>query len=481
MKKHILMAAAAMTVSVAAMAQTDFFHIFRNDKNFNSFKGSDVESIEYTGATDGFNTMVITGADGTQTKISVSAIDSVQVRTTGLPEIHVTLNDYPDWTELLGQKDDVHPAQLYIIGNGMMDDLAEQTVEFRGRGNSTWSMPKKPYRFKMEKKASLAGMPKAKTYALIANYIDCSLMRNATALWVANYLQMPFSNHCVPVRVYLNGNFKGAYMMTEKIGIGGGSVDIDETTGILFELDSNYDEDYKFLYSFQDGYNYKYLPVMVKDPDFSEICATIGTDANSYLSLWRTDFTTMANAIVNQSSNLSELLDLESAVDFFIVNSLANNHEMKHPKSFYIHKADREEGTKYKFGPVWDFDWAFTFDGYEGASAKEPLVTVDGDRGGASFLKKLFANQAFRTLYKERWDKFVSEGYPELLKYLETYANTIEPSAKENGKIWGDNTYTSWCIVKSSYEFRQNFESLKKWLNERVNYCNSHKNYGLYE
>ena len=188
MKKHILMAAAAMTVSLAAIAQTDYFHIFRNDKNFNSFKGADVESIQYTGAEDGFTTMLITTTNGKETKIDVKAIDSVQVRTTGLPEIYVTLNDYPNWTELLGEKDVIHPAQLYIVGNGMMDDLEEQTVEFRGRGNSTWSMPKKPYRFKMAKKASLAGMPKAKTYALIANYIDCTLMGNAIALWTANYL-----------------------------------------------------------------------------------------------------------------------------------------------------------------------------------------------------------------------------------------------------------------------------------------------------
>ena len=479
MKKYMMMAA-AMTVSVAAMAQNDYFHIFRNDKNFNSFKGADVESIQYTGTTDGFTKMVITGADGKTTEIEASAVDSVQVTHFGLPEIHVTLNDYPEWTELMTAKDDVHPAQLYIIGNGMMDDLDEQTVEFRGRGNSTWNMAKKPYRFKRSKKTSLAGMAKAKTYALIANYIDCSLMRNTVALWVANYLQMPYANHCVPVRVYLNGIFKGAYMMTEKIGIGGGSVDINEETGILFELDSNYDEDYKFQYTWRDGFSNKVLPVMVKDPDFTEVCPLIGTDENSYLNVWKEDFTKMADAIVSQSANIGDYIDLESAADFFIVNSLANNHEMKHPKSFYIHKADREEGTKYVFGPVWDFDWAFTFDGYEGVSAAQPLVSQDGDMGGCSFLKKLFANQAFRTVYKERWDRFVKEGYPELLKYMEEYANTIEPSAKENGLLWPADYSVTWRKSESSFEFRKNFEALKKWIGERIDYCNSNANFGLY-
>lgn len=59
-------------------------------------------------------------------------------------------------------------------------------------------------------------MKKAKSFALIANYIDCSLMRNTVALWLANYLEMPFANHCIPVKVYFNGICKGQYMLTEK-------------------------------------------------------------------------------------------------------------------------------------------------------------------------------------------------------------------------------------------------------------------------
>lgn len=140
-------------------------------------------------------------------------------------------------------------------------------------------------------------MAKAKTFALIANYIDPSLMRNPVALWTAQQLELPFSNHSVPVNVYLNGHYKGAYMMTEKIGIGGGSVDIDETTGMLFELDSNFDEDFKFNYYFPNNYS-KTLPVMVKDPDLTEVKPD-ETERDTYFKQWQSDFTEMANAVVN--------------------------------------------------------------------------------------------------------------------------------------------------------------------------------------
>ncbi len=493
MKKMLVFGLAAMGIGLSAMAQNEHIHVFCSDKNFHTFKGTEAQSILYSGgnATTGFNTLVVQDASGNQTTISLSAIDSVQVRMTGLPEFHVNLLDDPTATELWGAKDLVHEATLRMDGNGMYDDLPEQTVEFRGRGNSTWNMKKKPYRFKMSSKAKVCGLAKAKSFALIANYIDCSLMRNSVALWVSNWFEMPYSNHCVPVKVYLNGIYKGAYMLTEKIGVGGGSVDIDENTGMLFELDSNYDEDFKFYFNLSNystsssayGSMTGYLPVMVKDPDLTEVCEALGTTTSAYFSEWTADFVEMAKAVMSTPADgdLSKYLDLESVAEFFVVNSLANNHEMKHPKSFYLYKKSLEEGEVYHFGPTWDFDWAFTFDGKEGASASVPLVSSIGDCDGYTFIKALFQNKAFRAIYKQKWDTFVADGYPELLKYMEEYATLIEPTAKENGLLWPADYDVSWRLSESSFEFRKYFGELKTWLQQRVDYCNSHVNYGIYQ
>lgn len=492
--KRILALTAAAVMTLGAWAQNEYFHVFRNDDDFSSYKGADVQSVTVAKGTTDFSTMIVTETDGTVTKIPMSAIDSCQVRPYGLPEIYVYLTDYPDLTDLIKNpsagfdKNTIYAATLHMDGNGMYKDLAEQTVEFRGRGNSTWNMDKTPYRFKMAKKAAVCDLPKAKTFALIANYIDCTLMRNTVALWVANYLEMPYANHCVPVRVYLNDNFKGQYMLTEKIGIGGGSVDIDEYKGLLFELDSNYDEDFKFRYTWNSGGWQSYnLPVMVKDPDLTEICDSLGVTASEYFSKWQSDFTTMANAVTSRSASesLADVLDLDQAADFFLVNALANNHEMKHPKSLYIHKDSIGGDARYKFGPVWDFDWAFTYDGesYDGeqASATAALVTSNGDCSGYSFLKCLFANNEFRTIFKAKLDAFVADGYPKLQAYMEEYANLIEPSAKENGLLWPGTTNVSWRKTVSSWNFRSNFAKLKTWIANRVAYMQSHKNYGLYE
>lgn len=306
--KKILLLTAAVLISGSAMAQHEHFHVFRNDKQFNTF--NNVQEITYQGSpSSGYDKMQVTDAKGNTTTIDIEAIDSVVVRSTGIPEFHVNLTDHPDWTELTGSKSDEHPAILRMDGNGMYDDLPEQEVIFRGRGNSTWNMKKKPYRFKMDKKTAVCGMKKAKSFALIANYIDCSLMRNTVALWLANYLEMPFANHCVPVKVYFNGLCKGQYMLTEKTGIGSGSVDIDEEKGMLFEIDSNYDEDYKFSYdlyshtSVQNGYNNtRTLPVMISDPDLTEIAPALGLTADEYFDTWKNDFSAMLTAVMTTPS-----------------------------------------------------------------------------------------------------------------------------------------------------------------------------------
>lgn len=487
MKKLISFSIIAL-MGLTAVAQHEYLHIYRNDKSFTSQKVSDIEKLNFKSLQwdDNENALEIVTGDGTVT-VPHNVVDSTVVGRY-VPIFYVNLIDYPDWTDLKKDathtKSTVYAAKLSMDGNGFFDDIPETEVEFRGRGNSTWNMAKTPYRFKLPKKNSVCGLPKAKSFALIANYIDCSLMRNTIALKVANMLEMPFSNHCVPVAVYFNGHYKGAYMLTEKIGIGGGSVDIDENKGILFEFDSNYDEDYKFTYYFNNGQ--KKLYVMVKDPDLTEIAAadeTGATTANGLFEGWKEDVTVMLDAVTSRSASesLSDVLDLESVANFLIVNNIARNHELEHPKSFYTYKEEKGTEYKYHFGPVWDFDWAFTFDGKEGAPSREPLFRNDGDAAGATFFKKICSNEEFRAIYEKKWNEFVTTHYPLLLEYLDEYANHLEPSAIENGTIWPADHSVSWRQSECSFEFRKNYATLIEWLKDRVDYISTHKNFGLYE
>lgn len=483
MKRHLFTLILAAAAAFASSAQNEQLHVYRNDRNFNSFKWKDITDTTYLGTPGKYHTMVVTENESFATMIDMNVVDSCVVRPYGIPEVFINLTDYPDWPDLLKDathtKETTYTATLSIAGNGMHKDLSERTVTIGGRGNSTWQMPKTPYKIKMESKASVCGLPKAKSFCLINNYIDGTLMRNAIAFWVARYLGLPYSNHCVPVKVYFNGGYRGQYMLTEKIGINAGSVDIDETKGMLFELDSNYDEPYEFMFTWGEGR----IPIMVKDPDIPEIAAKLGLSADEYWAKWRADFTNYCSAVVNRkpTESLADVLDIQSAVDFFIVNTLTGNREMRHPKSLYMYKGALGADDVYHFGPVWDFDWAYTFDGWEGFPADVPLLAYNGDTQAYYFFRHLFRNKEFSALYRKRWNEFVLYGYPELKKFMDEYAALIEPTAKENGLRWPSKSGEGWWNIISSWDHKANVATLREWLGRRISYCTTHPNLGLWD
>lgn len=73
--KKVLLLTAAVLISGSAMAQHEHFHVFRNDKQFNTF--NNVQEITYQGSpSSGYDKMLVTDAKGNTTTIDIEAIDS---------------------------------------------------------------------------------------------------------------------------------------------------------------------------------------------------------------------------------------------------------------------------------------------------------------------------------------------------------------------------------------------------------------------
>lgn len=188
-----------------------------------------------------------------------------------IPELTITTTD-PSIAEI-PSKDYYLEGTLAVNGRGGYEDYTGKT-EVKGRGNSTWGYPKKPYRLKLNKKAEICGLGKAKNYVLLANHLDPTLMLNSVAFKIGRLLELPFTNHAIPVDVVLNGIYKGSYLLTEQIEVKENRVDLDENNSVMWELDSYWDDEPKFK---STAFN---LPVMVKDPDLT-------TEQFEY---WKKDF-----------------------------------------------------------------------------------------------------------------------------------------------------------------------------------------------
>jgi hypothetical protein len=146
-------------------------------------------------------------------------------------------------------------ATLALIGAGD-EEMEASTIEIRGRGNYTWTAhEKKSYKIKFPAKvAPLSLGEKNKTWVLLANVCDQSLLRNQIALaMIDEFDHIIYEPNATPVDVYLNGEYRGVYLLAEEITLDQAHVDLDDShaedkldTGYLIEL-SSYATDVAFV------------------------------------------------------------------------------------------------------------------------------------------------------------------------------------------------------------------------------------------
>ncbi|MBQ8227317.1 MAG: CotH kinase family protein [Bacteroidaceae bacterium] len=345
-------------------------------------------------------------------------------------------------------------ALITIDGAEVFPDF-QDSVKIKGRGNSSWAgtWGKSPYRLKFDSSVKPFGLTKGKSWVLLANRQTGSMLSNAMAMKIASMVQTAGANRIVPVELYINGNYRGSYNFTQHVGLANNSIDLeDETYAVLLELDSYYDEDYKFMSSSYD------LPVNIKDPDLSEY-----PSPDSKMAGIQEDFNNFCDAVYSGTDEYASLLNADMFARFMLVNELVLNLELGHPKSTFLYKEDlRALHSRYVFGPVWDFDWAY---GYETTSSycdEKPERNYYSELWGKgySFFGDIRHNseEVRRACYKE-WKDFMEQHLDELIEYVHDYYNYAKPSFEHNAELWGDG-YSYGAIADKTAD----------WLRKRAEY-----------
>ena len=127
--------------------------------------------------------------------------------------------------EITSKEDYVRATLRYVDDSGVK---LYDALGIRGRGNSTWGFEKKPYRIKFDKKQEFLGpdKAKAKSWTLLANYADKSLIRNAVAACIGEFAGRP--SNASFVDLVLNGEYLGCYQVSDQMEIREKRVDITE-------------------------------------------------------------------------------------------------------------------------------------------------------------------------------------------------------------------------------------------------------------
>ena len=134
-------------------------------------------------------------------------------------------------------RDDYVDATITTV-NPMTLDIADRVTEIRGRGNSTWAMPKKPYQIKLDEKGKLLGMhDHEKKWIALQNYADKTHMRNAIAFLMGHHSKLSWTPQYRFAKLRLNGSDDGLYLFTQKVEDGPHRVRLGEN-GFLLEVDT---------------------------------------------------------------------------------------------------------------------------------------------------------------------------------------------------------------------------------------------------
>ena len=343
--------------------------------------------------------------------------------------------------------------------------VTSTTDGIKARGNDSWSNPnalKKSYRIKFDSKISLFGLERAKSWVLIAQYRDPTLLFNAIAFELGNRFALPFNHSFHFVDLYLNGAYKGNYLLTEQNQVNPGRVDIHETEGWLVEIDGYYDEEPKFKTPKYD------LPVMIKSPEIEPI--QISNPAYDFV---RKDINNLCDLMTSANfpeNGYRDLINMNTFIDFLMITEIVDNKEIQTPMSTYMYK---NKGNVVNMGPLWDFDcgygYSYNYIHFNGANNRTPMQ---------SFFKRFFDDPLFLVKYKERWNEKYSD-IASINDFIDATANRIEKSALENFKTWWYRSISSWWIQnygKEENDFWQQISNIKNYLHAHISYLNTELN-----
>lgn len=394
---------------------------------------------------------------------------------------------------------EINSRETYVKGSfsltaeGVAD--ASGTLEVRGRGNSTWDFPKKPYRLKLTNSTSLLGMPKGKNWVLLANYADKTLIRNDIAFMFSRSLGFEWTPRAHYVELKLNGAYQGVYQLVEHVRIDPNRVNIDElrvgdidsdkiTGGYLLEVDFRHNQNFcvngnpdpvcvngvntqrnlDFCLDSNKGMEPACLanPEALHDPLWVNQRHYIETYyANAEAALFGDNFK-------DPALGYAAYFDVDSVVNYYIENELFKNVDGA-TASFFLYK---KRGGKLFFGPIWDFDLAMGNAGYNG---------VDIPQGwhirNASWFTQFFKDPAFQAKVKARWKALKDEGKIEyIFQYAQARATWLDAQQKKNYELWSVTDVVAWInhgTHGGTGSYEAEVKELIRWQRERTTWIDS--------
>jgi len=390
-------------------------------------------------------------------------------------------------------------AHMKLVNNGagsynVFDDPGNEydgqiSIELRGE-SSLWLFPKKSYSLETQtdtgsnNNVSLLGLPAENDWVLYAPYADKSLMRNVLSYGV--FEQM---GHYAPrtrfVEVVVNEDYKGIYILTEKIKRDKNRVDMakllpvdisgDELTGgYLLRIDKiSGMADYEYWKSpvmpTEPGYEqvtYQYF-----DPDYYELNETQRQYIRDHLLEFETAL--ISKDFKDPAQGYRAYLDMPSFIDLTILNEFTKDVDAFR-LSHYFYKQKDSDGGKLVTGPPWDYNLTFGNSDFLD-DMQEPYNWAHTFPITIYWWPRIMEDYWFRRELSCRWDELYSTvlSSDHMHGIIDSAIQGMGASIPRNFQRWPVLGSYVWpnSYVGNTYSDEEWF--LRNWIDDRLEWLNS--------
>jgi len=393
-------------------------------------------------------------------------------------------------------------AMMKVVSNGpnQMNHLLDSGNIYTGnigieiRGRYSAGLPQKPYGIETRDSSgknlsvSLLDMPKENDWILLANYNDKSFVRNALAFKMFRDMGH-YAPRTMLCEVIVNDSYQGIYNLTEKIKVDKNRLNIDKlnvnqnegdtlTGGYLFSIDYyEWNNSWAGSYS-PPGYSGKVVYFVNNYPKPDEITSKQKSYIQNFVytiekNLYSTEYK-------DPVKGYSSYFDVQSFIDYFIVNEISRNVD-GYKKSCFYNKSRDSKGGKIAAGPVWDFDWAWKniwdcgiFQHTDGSGWAYKILECDPWPTPTGWIPRLMQDPPFVSELKSRYTSLRNNilSNSSIMNYIDSVNNLISNAQVRHYQKWpilGENVGAPELDnIPSTFEGETN--KFKNWITTRLNW-----------
>jgi len=371
-------------------------------------------------------------------------------------------------------------------------ELYSGKILIKGRGNTTWYRPRKPYSIDLitsngsDNPAPLLGMGIDNEWALLTFWEDRSLMRIPLALWLGRQMKgIDFSAQTRYVELWIDGDYRGLYILCDKVQRGNSRINVQSlgstaadqvepriTGGYILEVvpwDKMKVEEGNATKINIPGMEDNYHWYVFKYPKPKNITPA----QQNYIFQYLTDFnaTLYGTQYADPVNGYQKYIDVNSFIDWAIIHDLSKGVDNLFHASVFLQK-DRNQ--KLRMTAPWDFDLSFG-NVEEGNSC---YYEHDFWIKKAHYFNRLWDDKNFRDQVKSRFDELMplfdlvplvlQENYDQLERHgvlardYNRFGKDILGTYKNDKQR---NTYVNIETYKGHVRYLKDwFESRKAWL-----------------